>query len=89
MAECRTRTHPVWLERHTDEVTFFEWPRGHVCPQHMRTWRTGGRVNPLVTTVTGPRMSLFPFETKLVTLPETAPQAALRRFCSGQESQKI
>lgn len=36
MAECHTRTHPVWLERHTDEVTSFEWPQGPVCSQHTR-----------------------------------------------------
>ena len=26
----------MWLERHTDEVTSFEWPQGPVCSQHTR-----------------------------------------------------
>lgn len=57
------KDHPVWLERHTDEVTSFEWPRGSVCPQRMRAWRVGGWVNLLLATATGPWMGLYPFET--------------------------
>ena len=53
----------MWLERHTDEVTSFEWPWGCICPQRMRAWRVGGWVNPLLATATGPWMGLCPFET--------------------------